>query len=128
AYAKTGPEAARRAGATMRSLENSLKRLEGQQKGIESARILAKKEEEERALRASVAANPSWQKAYGGAWTRIDAAYAELPRMAPRIAFSTLSPSTAANHALSLVRYTAGPDGSAARTALLSDAPLDREL
>ena len=128
AYAKTGPEAARRAGATMRSLENSLKRLGGQQKGIESARMLAKKEEEERALRASVAANPSWQKAYGGAWTRIDAAYAELPRMAPRIAFSTLSPSTAATHALSLVRYSGGPEGNAARTALLSDAPLYPEL
>jgi outer membrane protein assembly factor BamB len=127
-YAKTGPEAARRAGATIRSLENSLKRLEGQQKGIESARILAKKEEEERALRASVAATPSWQKAYGDAWTRIDAAYAELPRMAPRIAFSTLSPSTAATHALSLVRYSGGTEGNAARTALLSDAPLYPEL
>ena len=128
AYEKTGPEAARRASAAIRSLENSLKRLEGQQKGIESARILAKKEEEERALRASVAATPSWQKAYGDAWTRIDAAYAELPRMAPRIAFSTLSPSTAATHALSLVRYSGGTEGNAARSALLSDAPLYPEL
>jgi hypothetical protein len=128
AYAKTGAEAARRANAAIRSLENSLKRLEGQQKGIESARILAKKEEEERALRAAVAGNPSWQKAYGDAWTRIDTAYAELPLMAPRIAFSIVTPSTAASHALSLVRYTAGPDGNAARTALLSDAPLYPEL
>ena len=128
AYAKTSAEAARRANGPIRSLENSLKRLEGQQKGIESARILAKKDEEERALRAAVAGNPSWQKAYGDAWARIDAAYAELPRMAPRIAFSILSPSTAAGHALSLVRYTAGPDSSAARTALLSDAPLYPEL
>ena len=49
-------------------------------------------------------------------------------RMAPRIAFSTLTPSTAANHALSLVRYADGPDGNAARTALLSDAPLYPDL
>jgi outer membrane protein assembly factor BamB len=128
AYAKTGAEAARRANAPIRSLENSLKRLEGQQKGIESARILEKKQQEEQALRAAVAGNPSWQKAYGDAWPRIDAAYADLPRMAPRISFSTLSPSTAASHALSLVRYTAGPDGNAARTSLLSDAPLYADL
>ena len=128
AYAKTSAEAGRRANADIRSLENSLKRLEGQQKGIESARILAKKDEQERALRGAVAANPSWQKAYGDAWNRIDAAYAELPQMAPRIAFSVLTPSTAANHALSLVRYTAGPDGNAARTAVLSDAPLYQDL
>jgi len=127
-YAKTSAEAARRANAAIRSLDNSLKRLEGQQKSIESARILAKKDEEERALRAAVADNPSWQKAYGDAWTRIDSAYVELPRMAPRMAFSILSPSTVANHALLLVRYTAGPDGNAARTALLSDAPLYPDL
>ncbi len=128
AYAQTGGDAARRANATIRSLENSLKRLEGQQKGIESARILERKAQEQQALRAAVAANPKWLKAYGDAWPRIEAAYAELPRMAPRISFSTLTPSTAASHALSLVRYVDGPDGSAARASLLSDAPLYSDL
>jgi outer membrane protein assembly factor BamB len=48
--------------------------------------------------------------------------------MAPRIAFSVLTPSTAANHALTLVRYTGGASGTAARTTLLSDTPLYSEL
>ena len=127
-FAKTGAEEERRANAPMRSLENSLKRLEGQQKGIENARILEKKDQEEHALRSAVAANASWQKAYGDAWSRIDAAYAELPAMAPRIAFSTLTPSTAANHAVLLVQYADGPESNAVRAALLSDAPLYPDL
>ena len=128
AYAQSGSEAARRANAAIRSLETSLKRLEGQQKGIESGRILEKKTEEERTLRAAVAANPKWLKAYGDSWSRIDAAYADLPRMAPRISFSTLTPSTAASHALSLVRYVDGSEGNAARASVLSDAPLYPDL
>ena len=121
------PRAAR--APTIRSLENSLKRLEGQQKGIESARILAKKEEEERALRASVAANPSWQKAYGDAWTRIDAAYAELPRDgAPDRLFDAEPVDRGHPCAVAGPLLPAEPEGNAARTALLSDAPLYPEL
>jgi outer membrane protein assembly factor BamB len=128
AFARTSPEAARRANAGLRSLENSLKRLEGQQKGIESARLLLKKEQEEQALRAAVMASPPWSQAYGHAWDRIDAVYAELPKMAPRIAFSTLGPSAVAAHALSLVRYQAGREGAAARTTLMSEATLYPDL
>jgi hypothetical protein len=104
-YAKTSPEAARRAGATIRSLENSLKRLVGQQLGLENPRILEKKEEEERALRAAVSGNPEWGRAYGGAWDPIDAVYRELPQKAPRLAFSTLSVSRLGGYATTLVRY-----------------------
>ena len=108
AYAKTSAEAARRANATIRSLENSLKRLEGQQKGIESARILAKKDEEERALRAAVAGNPVVAK---GIRRRVDADRRGLRRAATHGAANRVldpEPVDRANHALSLVRYTAG--------------------
>ncbi len=138
AYAKTGPEAARRAGATIRSLENSLKRLVGQQQGLENPRILARKEEQERALRAGVAGNPSWQRQYSGAWDRIDAVYRELPAKAPRLAFSTLAVSRVGNVASLLVRYAeeiGKPDASrldeiresrleGLRFTLLSTAPV----
>ena len=42
-------------------------------------RIFTKKEDDEAALRAKVAANPEWQKAYAPAWDQIAAAYAGLP-------------------------------------------------
>ena len=105
AYAKAGPEAARRADQTRRSLENSLKRLVGQQEGLENPRVLGTKEEQERAFRAAIAATPEWERTYGDAWHRIDAVYGELPRMAPRLAFSTLGVSRLGGYATSLVRY-----------------------
>ena len=84
-YAKTGPEAARRAGAAIRSLENSLKRLVGQQQGLENPRVFAKKEEQEQALRAAVSGNPFWRTQYSGAWDRIDTAYRGFGGAAPRV-------------------------------------------
>jgi hypothetical protein len=142
AYGKSGPEAARRAAGTIRSLENSLKRLVGQQQGLENPRIVAAKEEEERALRARVAANPDWQRAYASAWDRIDALYREVPQRAPRVAFSTLGVSRLAGYASTLVRYAeeiGKPNEKrleefrdsrlqAMRFALLSTAPIYPDL
>ena len=78
--------AGRRAGAGARrraalGLENSIKRLVGQQDGLMNPRIFTKKEDDEAALRAKVAANPEWQKAYAPAWDQIAAAYAGLPAL-----------------------------------------------
>ncbi len=105
-YAETGPEAARRAGGTLRSLDNALKRLVGQQEGLLNPRLMGKKEAEEKELRAKVAAKPEWQKAYGDAWDKIAAAYKEMPAMSKRLAFSTLGPSRLGSLASTLVRYS----------------------
>lgn len=105
AYAATGAEAARRASAQHRSLENSIKRLVGQQEGLMNPRIMARKAAEEQALRAVVASRPELQRAYGSAWDQIAAAYRELQGMARRIAFSTLAPSRLGSIASQLVRY-----------------------
>ncbi|HLG16433.1 MAG TPA: S46 family peptidase [Blastocatellia bacterium] len=105
-YAAGGSEAARRASGAIRSLDNSLKRLVGQQQGLMSARMMAKKEEDEKALRSEVARKPALQQAYGGAWEQIETAYKELPAMAKRIAFSTLAPSRLGTIASTLVRYS----------------------
>ena len=92
-YAERGPEQARQAGSAIRSFNNSLKRLVGQQEGLMNPRMMAKKEAEEKALRDAVARKADVQKAYGDAWEQIAAAYRGYPQMATRIAFSTLTPS-----------------------------------
>jgi len=104
-YAKTNEEAARRASNLIRSLDNSLKRLTGQQDGLRNPRIIKKKEEEDKSLRSAVAARPELQREYGDAWARIESAYQQLPAMAPRIAFSTLPPSRLGTLASNIVRY-----------------------
>jgi len=104
-YAALGAEQARRASAGRLGLENSLKRLVGQQEGLMNPRIFAKKEEDEAALRAKVAANPELLKAYGPAWDQIAGAYASLPAYAKRLAFSNLTASRLAGMASTIVRY-----------------------
>src|ERR1041384_665086 len=104
-YAARGPEQARQAGATTRSLNNSLKRLVGQQDGLMNPRMMAKKEAEEKALREGVAARAEVNGAYGDAWDQISAAYRGLPAMGARIIFSNLLPSRLGTIASQLVRY-----------------------
>jgi len=104
-YASLGPEQARRASAGRLGLENSLKRLVGQQEGLMNPRIFRKKEDDEAALRAKVAANPEWLKAYAPAWDQIAGAYAGLPALAKRIAFSNLTASPLAGMASTIVRF-----------------------
>jgi Peptidase S46 len=105
-YAKRGAEQQRQASQSIRGLENSIKRLVGQQAGLENPRIFKKKEDEETALRKAVSSKIEWQRAYGDAWTRIEKAYASLPAMSKRIAFSNLTASRLGTTASSFVRYS----------------------
>lgn len=104
-YAALGAEQARQASAGRLGLENSIKRLVGQQDGLMNLRIMKKKEDEEAQLRAKVAANPDWQQRFAPAWEQIAVAYTELPTYAKRLAFSNLTASSLAGRALTLVRY-----------------------
>jgi hypothetical protein len=70
-----------------------------------NAQQFAKKEAGERELRGRVAANPEWKRDYDPAWAQLEAAYAQLPPVAKRIAFSTLAPSRLGTIASQLVRY-----------------------
>lgn len=105
-YAKRGEEPARQAGAGIRSFNNSLKRLVGQQEGLLNPRMFAKKEAEEKALKDELAKKADLQKAYAPAWQQIAAAYAQLPAVANRLAFSILTPSRLGDIASKLVRYS----------------------
>ncbi len=125
-YASLGEEQARRASAGRLGLENSIKRLVGQQQGLMNARIFKKKEQDEAALRAKVAENPAWQKQYAPAWDQVAAAYKVLPTFSKRSAFSNLTASRLAGMASTIVRYgdeIQKPSGQ--RYAEFADARLD---
>jgi hypothetical protein len=104
-YSRRGDEEFRQAWPGMRSFANSLKRLDGQQEGLLNPRNFARKEAEEQALRSAVQKNADLQKRYGSAWDNIAAAYAKLPPMANRLAFSNLSASRLATIALQIVNF-----------------------
>ena len=112
-YSKRSAEALRQANPGMRSLANSLKRLEGQQDGLLNPRNFARKVAEEKDLRDKLAAKPELNKQYAPAWEAIAKANAELPAKANQLAFSSLSSSRLATIALQIVNYqieTAKPD------------------
>src|SRR6185436_1145005 len=74
-YALRGTEEARRASNARLGIENSIKRLTGQQAGLQSPRLMSKKEEDEKKLRAEVAQRADLQRSYGAAWAQIETAY-----------------------------------------------------
>ena len=104
-YGKRGTEQDRQSNGAIRSLNNSLKRLTGQQDGLMNPRMFAKKEAEEKALKDGLAKNPALEKEYAPAWKQISDAYAPLPAMSKRIAFSNLSVSRLGTIASQIVRY-----------------------
>jgi Peptidase S46 len=73
-FGKTGPEAARIVEDRLNFLENSIKVREHQLFALLDDRLLAAKREEERQLRAKIAADPSLAAATGDPWAEIAAA------------------------------------------------------
>ncbi len=74
AWANTSDEAARIVQQRIASLENGIKVRRNQLKALHNDSMMAKKEEQEQAMRAAVAADPELQAAYGDAWALIDRA------------------------------------------------------
>lgn len=104
-YGKRGSEQRRQAAGGIRSFNNALKRLAGQQEGLLNPRNFAKKEAEEKALKSELAKRPELEKQYLPAWAQIEKAYAELPTMSNRLAFSSLGASRLATIGQQIVRY-----------------------
>jgi hypothetical protein len=102
---KLGAEQLRQAFPGMRGFANSLKRLEGQQNGLLNPRNFARKEAEEKDLRDKLARKADLNTQYAPAWDAIRKAYAELPAMAKRLAFSNLSASRLSTMASQIVAY-----------------------
>ncbi|MEP6944562.1 MAG: S46 family peptidase [Acidobacteriota bacterium] len=141
-YSKLGAEQLRQAFPGMRGFANSLKRLNGQQDGLLNPRNFATKEAEEKDLRTRLAAKPELDKQYAPAWDAIAKAYASLPAMAKRLAFSNLTASRLSTIASQIAAYQieiARPNDKrypefrdsrldAFRTSLLSPAPIYLDL
>jgi Peptidase S46 len=136
-FAKQSPENAELVGTNVFLLQNSLKVYLGREEALSDKAILAKKQAEEKDLRDQVAANPEWQKEYGGAWDQVahavDLAKPEMQRRIFRRTDSQLF-----SFALQIVQYVAEvkkPDGDrlpqyheagldSLRFQLLSPAPI----
>ena len=141
-YGRRGDEQLRQSSATRLGLENSIKRLVGQQTGLQNQRIFQQKIDSEKRLRAAVAARPEWQREYGEAWTRIEKAYQDYPSMARRLAWSSLASTRLGTLASSFARYAeeiARPNEKRSeqfrdsrleslRLSLLSRAPIYKEM
>ena len=113
AYAARGPEEARQASGMIFGLENAQKAQGGEYQGLKDAALMAKKAKEEQAFRSLVAANPAWQKEYGGAWDAIAESQAKFLKSFKTYNYRRISGFRLPNTALSLIRYvaeTAKPD------------------
>ncbi len=105
-YSAQGPEQAREAFSEIFNLQNSLKAIDGEYKGLLDKKIMDKKQQEENDFRSKVMSNPQWKPEYGGAWDAI--AQAEK-KMASRIKeqFFHGTNSQLAGYASSIVQYVA---------------------
>jgi hypothetical protein len=125
AFAAQGPEQARLVGSTIFGLQNSLKVYLGRKEALADPAILAKKQADETDFRAKVAANPEWQKQYGGAWETIARVEEQVkPEIKGQLFRRT--DSQLFNRALQIVQYVAEikkPDGE--RLAQFHDAGLE---
>ena len=106
-YSARGPEQERRAKAQLFSYENSLKARDGLLSALQDAKAMARKVEDEKELRAKVAADPALAASTGAAWAAIETAE---KRAAERVSESLLvgfGGSRLLGIAGSIVRYVA---------------------
>jgi hypothetical protein len=124
-YSAQGTEQARQAASMIFGLQNSVKAIDGRQKGLLDKNVMDKKRQEDEAFKAKVMANPEWKQAYGGAWEAI----AEATRKAAsrvKQQFYRSTDSQLASTAATIMDYVAEikkPDGK--RLAGYHEAELD---
>jgi Peptidase S46. len=107
-FSDKSPENARTANRQLFGVENSLKADRGKEQALQDPRVMAKKAQEEKDLRAKVAADPKLS-AYGGAWDAIAAAHKAYAERYRRIVVVGLALGSAPemNTARTIVRYVA---------------------
>ncbi|MBW7887957.1 MAG: S46 family peptidase [Bacteroidetes bacterium] len=90
-YSKLGEEQSRRALVQIFGLENAQKVWKGEYKGLQDAKLMEKKLNEEKTLREKINANPEWKKQYGWAWDSISAAIERSKKYFTRDTYRGLS-------------------------------------
>ncbi|HTW60581.1 MAG TPA: S46 family peptidase [Terracidiphilus sp.] len=136
-FAKQDAAQAQKVESSIFHYQNDVKAIQGEHEALLDKEVIAKKEAEEADLRAKVAANPEWEKEYGGAWNTIAQVIApDKPDFEKRLFRRTNS--RLFDIALEIVQYVAEvkkPDGerlpqyheaglSSLRFQLLSPAPI----
>lgn len=112
-YGKQGPEQARQVETQIFGLENSVKDIDGIEKGLLDPKLVAKKQAEETDFRKKIAANSTWEHEYGTAWNEIAGAEQKMRPMLVPLSYRRLG-SSLARTALTIVQYVAEvakPDG-----------------
>jgi hypothetical protein len=124
-YSSGGAEQARQAASRIFGLENGLKVMDGESKGLKDPAVIGGKQKEEDGFRAKVAGNSQWKSAYSSAWDAIASAEKKAATRTKETYFHGLD-SELANLAASIVDYvseTKKPDGE--RLPGFHDAQLD---
>ena len=141
-YMAQGSEQARRGNALLRNLENTQKRLAGQQEGLRDVVQMQRLQKEEEALRAEVRKRPELLQKFGDAWFKVQAVYGKLAPLGKRSTYVSVAPSKLLTMALQLLRLPEElkkPSGErmeefrdsrlpALRRELLSAAPIYADL
>jgi hypothetical protein len=140
-YASTSPEHSRQADSQIFGLENSVKAIDGEYKGLQDKNVMDTKRTDEQKFRAVVLANADWRAKYGQAWDEIAAAERKgASRLKEQFFHGT--DSQLAGLAATIVQYVAEikkPDGErlpgyhesqieSMRYRLFSPAPIYREM
>jgi hypothetical protein len=140
-FSATSPEHARQAGSQIFGLQNSLKALGGELKGLKDPHVMDTKREDEAKFKSAVMRNPELKAKYAGAWDQIAEAESKAAARAKQQFYHGLD-SPLANTAMTIVEYVAEikkPDGKrlpgfhdaqleSLRFQLLSHAPTYKDM
>jgi hypothetical protein len=140
-YSATSPEHARQSTTEILELENSVKALDGEYRGLNDKHVMDTKRADEEKFKAAVLANPQWKAAYGSAWDEIAAAEQKAASRVKEEYFHSTD-SRLSGFAKTIVEYVAEikkPDGErlpgyhdaqldSLRFELFSPAPVYRDM
>jgi hypothetical protein len=140
-FSASSPEHARQANSEIMELENSVKALDGEYRGLNDKHVMDTKRVDEEKFKAAVMANPQWKAAYGGAWDEIAAAEKKSESRLKELYFHSTD-SHLAGLAKTIVEYVneiKKPDGErlpgyhdaqldSLRFELFSPAPIYRDM
>jgi hypothetical protein len=140
-FSAAGAEQERKASSRIFNLENSVKALNGDLRGLEDKHVMDAKRADEEKFKAAVNANPQWKSQYGNAWTETAEATRKASTRVKEQFFHSLD-SDLATMAMRIVQYVAEvkkPDGErlpgyrdaqleSLRFSLFSPAPIYTDM
>jgi hypothetical protein len=140
-FAATSPEHELQAGSQIFGLENSVKAIDGEHKGLLDPHVMDAKRKDEAAFQAAVMSKPELERTYGGAWDQIAAAEKKSETREKELFYHGLD-SQLAGLAQTIVQYVAEikkPDGErlpgyheaqldSLRFRMFSPAPIYRDM